>query len=193
MSGRSSTCSRQQFRDLFRLACSPLDPPLADAADVSDPVAQKVIQTWTAAHTPYEVMWACQSLRHPRRANAPPEEMLDDPHLRARGRFATVAVPGFPLFPVERRPAKFSSIPRPGTRACSALRPAHPGGSGGVARHDRIRDRPAHPAGRTAGGLRDVRRVRGRSSVRGAPTSSLWPPRGQWPQRGGPEITCSSV
>lgn len=107
--------SAEQLRDLLTLALSPLAPTAgsSDQARLSGSAAVEAITAWTVTRTPYEVMWACQSLGIPAGPMLRPAEMLDDPHLRARGHFTTMNQAGLPALPSERGPAGFSSIPSP--------------------------------------------------------------------------------
>lgn len=105
----------RHLHDLLRLTGGPLAPELAhdhERAAISQATLQ-AIEGWAATRSPYQVMWACQDIGIPAAPMLRPEEMLEDPHLKARGHFTTMDQAGLPVLPSERGPAKFSSIAQP--------------------------------------------------------------------------------
>jgi crotonobetainyl-CoA:carnitine CoA-transferase CaiB-like acyl-CoA transferase len=92
-----------------------------------------VLDAWAARYTVGELVGSAQLRRIPYAAVRPPEALLDDPHLAARGFFVPVALPAGvpgaaravapgPPFRLEATPWRTGRAPRPGEHTAEVLR-----------------------------------------------------------------------
>ncbi|MBI4498713.1 MAG: CoA transferase [Chloroflexi bacterium] len=106
----------QQWRALCRLLER---PDLADAPRFADSLArhrhaaelQEVIEAWTSQRSHYEAMALLQGAGIPAGAVLNAEELLEDPHLAARGYFETVTHPEAGTHRYQGHPVRLTKTP----------------------------------------------------------------------------------